>query len=385
MRILIINYEFPPLGGGGGVFCRDLAIELAKEHEVDVLTTRFPGLGKEEKADGINIYRVPVPGRTSLHYATLLSLLSFPPCALIRGFGLFHDKKYDIINTHFAVPSGPAGLILSRVFKTPNVLSIHGGDIYNPLKKTSPHRQAPFRWAVRTVLKEASIVIAQSEDIKRFAEELYLPEREINVIPLGLANTGFAPLDRKTLSMEDDKFYVISIGRMAKIKGYDFLIKAIGLLKSKGENISLILIGDGPERASLERLSADLGLTDRVKFTGWISGERKFQYLSACDIYVMSSIHEGFGMVLLEAMSCALPIIATNKGGQTRIIEDGKSGILIPPADIEQLAAAIVALKQNAGQRKAISLYNKEHVKQYGIASAKEKYLELFNKSLTAD
>ncbi|MFC1570894.1 glycosyltransferase, partial [Candidatus Omnitrophota bacterium] len=327
MNILLINYEFPPLGGGGGSFSRDLAEELAgRNNNVDVLTSGFPGLEKEETVNGVRVFRIPVPARNSLYYATMPSLVSFPFMAIPKGLGLIKKNKYDVINTHFAVPSGPAGSVLSSLSGIPNVLSLHGSDIYNPVSKKSPHRLAPLRWAVRSSLTKAARVVANSNYIRDCAIDIYSPKREIDVIPLGMTAPVFSSVPRSDLSMQEYAFYVVSVGRMAKVKGFDILLKTIKLMKTRGSEIHLLLIGDGPERKNLEDLSELLGITDQVHFKGWVQGEEKFQYLAASDAYVMSSIHEGFGVVLLEAMAAGLPLIATNTGGQTDIIKNEKSG-----------------------------------------------------------
>jgi glycosyltransferase involved in cell wall biosynthesis len=381
MNILVLNYEFPPLGGGGGAFSFDLASELAKKHRVDVLTSRFRGLATKEKINGMTVYRVPVVGRTSLYSATMISMLSFVISGTLAGIRLMSKKKYDLIHTHFAVPTGPVGYVLSRIFNKPNILSIHGSDIYNPARKMSPHRYGIFRWTVRLVMNSANRIVAQSGHIKHYAEKFYSPKKDIDIIPLGMPSPDFSLATRETLSMQKDIFYIVSIGRMAKVKGYDVLIRTMALLKEKGRNAHLILIGDGPERASLEKLSAALGLSDRISFPGWLSGPKKFQFLSACDLYVMSSLHEGFGVVLLEAMFCGLPIVATNKGGQTDIITDGKNGILVSPGDAKVLDDAISDMMSSPDKRKSMSLANRENVKRYNISSVAERYMNAFTET----
>jgi glycosyltransferase involved in cell wall biosynthesis len=378
MNILLINYEFPPIGGGGGTFSKDLAAELAKTHDVDVLTSHYQGLKKTETSDGVHIHRVPVIGRTSPYHATVLSMLSFIFSGTAKGIMLASGKKYDIINTHFAVPTGPVGLALSRIFGIPNVLSVHGSDVYNPSSKLSPHHYPLLRWAVRIIMNGADKVVAQSRDNKNCAERFYHPKTDISVIPLGMPEPSCKITAKEGPAVKKNGFRLISIGRMAKVKGYEHLIKAMDLLRKRGQDLMLLLVGDGPERAVLEELSRELSVADIVEFPGWISGEQKYRLLSESDLYVMSSIHEGFGVVLLEAMACGLPIVCTNRGGQTDIIEDNKNGILVPPSDAEALADAILALKNDAERRRAMSFNNKEHVKQYFIADIAQRYDGLF-------
>ncbi len=383
MNILIINYEYPPLGGGGGVFSRDLAEELAKNNDVDVLTTHFKGLKKEETVNGVNIHRVWVPGRRSLYSATMVSLLFFPLSGAIKGLRLLRKKKYDIINTHFAVPTGPAGLALSALSGIPNILNLPGGDIYDPSKKTSPHRHALLRWTVRNIINRASKVITESTNIANYAKKFYKPSKDITVIPLGIPEPGLKAVGREELDLKKDGLYLVSVGRLVKRKGYDFLIKALSLLRKETPEIDLILIGDGPERGSLEKLSDELEISGRIIFPGAVSDEEKLQYLAASDIYVLSSLHEGFGIVLLEAMFCGLPIIATNEGGQTDFIKDGSNGLLVSPADAKALADAISGLAADADRRHAMGGTNKEAAKQYNISSIANRYAELFHGIIT--
>jgi len=380
MNILMINYEYPPLGGGGGVFTRDLAEEFANsEHSVDVITSSFRGLKSRETTGGVNIHRVPVLGRTSLDAATMSSLLSFPIPAVAAGAGLLRVKKYDIIHSFFAVPSAPAGVILSRISDIPHVLTVFGGDIYDPTKKLSPHRHAMFRWAVRAALNSSVKVTTESADIAAHAARIYRPYREINVVPIGLPRVHFSPVPREELSMHEDAIYLVSIGRMVKRKGFEYLIKALAILAKKGIDLRLVLIGDGPERGALEALAAGENVSDKVLFAGRVNDEAKFRYLSASDIYALPSIHEGFGIVLLEAMSCGLAVVATDRGGQTEIIKNGRNGTLVPPADAEALASAIEAFAVSEDARQRTGENNLEDVRQYDMSAIADRYLELYS------
>lgn len=382
MKILLINYEYPPVGGGGGVFTRFLAEELAKEHDVDLITTRLGDLKRKETVRGVNIFRVPVIGKRSFQSAGFLSLISFPLSAVILGLRLLKKKDYDVINTHFALPTGPAGCFLSKVSGKKNVLNVFGGDIYDPTKRSSPHRNFLTRWTVRRVLNGSSAIIAESTDIARHAGNIYKPNKEVLVVPIGFP---IPPEDsenaegRPTLS-ETKKIQLISIGRMVKRKGFDVLLRALALLKDMENMPELSLVGDGPEINGLKELSSRLGLKDRVTFFGNIDDKEKFRLLDASTIYVLPSIHEGFGIVLLEAMCRGLAVIATDSGGQTDIIENEKNGILVPAKDERSLAGAIRRLALDAEKIKEIGARSREDVKKYDISLIARKYMEIFKK-----
>jgi len=124
MRILMLNYELPPLGGGGGVACYQLARELSKTHQVDYITTAFKGLPKFEVVDGINVYHVPVLGRKELSTATFISLLTFFPSSFLKGINLCRKNNYSLIWTWFVIPSGITSILISKLFHVPHFLTI---------------------------------------------------------------------------------------------------------------------------------------------------------------------------------------------------------------------------------------------------------------------
>jgi glycosyltransferase involved in cell wall biosynthesis len=295
-NILILNYEYPPLGGGGGVASEKLANGWVKAgYNVDVITSDFRKLPKREKRNGVNIYRVKTFGRKdqfSAHFFCLLTYLFF---GFLMSIHLCRSKSYAFINTHFVLPTGPLGFSIQKIFRIKNVLSLHGGDVYDPSKKTSPHKHIIFRIIIRFLLNQSDFVVAQSSNTKKNTIRYYTPTREIHVIPLAYEPILFPQKTRSDLGLKQEKQYLISTGRLVERKGYTYLIRALSMLD---DHIELILIGDGPQKKSLLSLVRNLGLKKRIHFMGYVSEEVKMQLLDVADIYVLSSLHEGFGIVL---------------------------------------------------------------------------------------
>jgi glycosyltransferase involved in cell wall biosynthesis len=374
-KILIINYEFPPLGGGGGRVSLSLAKGFRdRGYGVDILTSRYRGLSGKEDVEGITVYRVPILGRTAKQTATFISMLSFLVSGFLFGAMLCMRNRYSFINTHFVVPTGPLGFALAALFRKRNILSLMGGDIYDPSKKSSPHNTPVMRSVVRFLLNHAYRAVALSSDIQKNTVHYYVPDREPAIIVHCYQPFSFTPVSKSALKLEEKKKYLISVGRLVKRKGFDYLIRSLRYLP---EDIELILIGDGSEKNSLLELTEESGLAKRVHFVGEISEEKKFQYLDCATLYVLSSLHEGLGIVLQEAMQVGLPIVSTNYGGQVDLITNQVNGLLVEPEKVEILAEAIKRLLRDINLYKKISCNNIEKVKEFRTDTIIHEYLKL--------
>lgn len=378
MRILIINYEFPPLGGGGGVACHNIARELAKKHEVDYITTAFKGLPSVEKIDGINIFRVPVIGRKDMSTASLLSMVTFFPSSLIQGMKLCRNTRYDVINSHFVIPSGLSGTVLSKVFNVPGVISIYGGDIYDPSKTTSPHRYHALKKLISELFHHSDRIIAESGNIKMYAEKYYRPDKRIEIIPVGFVPPVIKSKPRKEMGLDDDEILIISVGRLVKRKGYDYAIRAVARLQEK--KVRYIIIGDGPEESNLKELAKELHMERKITFLGYQTEEKKYQYLENADVYLLSSLHEGFGICLMEAMYAGLPIVATDNGGQTEFLTEGNNALFVPVGDVDRTAGKLDTLIEQVNERLDMGARNREAINNLHIEKIASRYESiLFN------
>ena len=314
MRILVLNYEFPPLGGGGGRVTYNLVNEWTRfGYKIDIITSKYKGLSSFETKNNINIYRVAILKRKNINSATILSMLSFVITCFIKGFQLCKKHRYDTLNTFFVIPTGPVGYLLSKIFKIKNILNIIGGDIYNPNYKIKPHKNIFLKSLIRFIINKASTVIAYSNDIKEKTFKYYNIDNHIKVIPIGYKPYKFKNVNRKYLSLNEKYFYLISVGRLVYRKRIDRIIKAISKLENN--KIKLIILGNGPEKENLKNLTEKLNLKKRVIFLGFVSEEEKYQYLNYANAFISTSEHEGFGINFQEALYCGLPIILTKSGG----------------------------------------------------------------------
>lgn len=376
MNLLFINYECPPLGGGGGVASIQLAEELAKRHDVDYLTTGFSNLPKYEIINGVHIYRVPVINRKELSTATYTSMLSFVPAGFLKGIGLCNKKKYDCIHALFVVPSGICGWQLSRLFKIPLVLTALGGDVYDPSKRNSPHTSKILKFVISFLFNHSDRNTVESDNLREMILKYYSPQRPVHIIPLGFVKPVFVQKSRAELQIPEDRTIFISVGRLVKRKGYAFAIQALSTLTAT--TFHYYIIGDGPEEADLKNLASSLGLEKNITFLGHVPDDMKFQYLAVSDIFLLPSIHEGFGICLLEAMHCGLPIVSTNNGGQTDIVKDRINALLVPAKDSDAFAGKIHEMMLDKILRNNISINNRRDIAHYYIEEIVSDYEKVY-------
>ena len=373
----MFNYEYPPLGGGGGVVHQAMAEVLARDHHVCVITSAYRDLPEKELVGGVDVRRVPVIGREEAPVATFRSMFSYPPSAWMCARRLLRDESFDVVNGHFAIPTGPGSLPVARMARLPHVLTVQGGDLYDPSKKLSPHRVAPLRATVGAILRGSDAVVAASRNTIDNARRFYGFEGPIDLIPLGIVQPDVAPASRDRLGLPEG-LLAVSVGRLIPRKALHVMLDA--LAHPEAPEMHLALIGSGPELDSLRRHAERAGLGSRVHFLGQVEERIKLQVLRAADVYVSSSLHEGFGLVFLEAMAAGLPIVTTDTGGQTDFLADGVNAHLVPVSDSVALAGALKRIETHPRETQAMREANLRASGAYEASRCAESYAALFER-----
>jgi glycosyltransferase involved in cell wall biosynthesis len=325
---------------------------------------------------------VPVLLRNVQAVASLASMLSFFPSSYYAGQRLLKADRFDLIHSSFAVPSGPSAVLLARRFGLPHVLSIHGGDIWDPSKSLSPHRVPLLKQTVRWVMRSCDRVIAQSRDTVERAETIYRVG-EVGRIPLSVRRVPFEKLERGELQMGlgPEHRVLITIGRLVARKGVDRLIAVVA--RQADERVRLIVVGDGPARPELEAAAHAANVAHRVLFTGPISDERKWQLLTTADLYVSTTLHEGFGIVFLEAMESGLPVICYDRGGQTDFLTSAFSR-LVPAGDETRFERELCMLCDEDALRAELGGAARSAARDFHADRFAERYLEVYHDALAA-
>lgn len=374
----MVNYEYPPLGGGGGIAQQDIAGALAARHDIVVLTTHFRGLPRREVQNGVKIWRVPVWGRTHLPTATLRSMVTFAPAAFAVGLRVLREFRPEVIHACFAVPSGLPAIFLGRALGIPVVLTLVGADIFDPdpTAGIATHRHPAVRAVVRYVLQRADARTAISRDTKRRAMDYHHAPADIEVIPLGLVPPKEFPPEQRT--DRSGPLRLITVGRLIPRKAHGDLLQAFAQVRRA--DVRLDVIGDGPLLPDLRQSAVALGISERVTFHGAVPEARKWELLCQADCYVSSSLYEGFGMVFLEAMYAGLPIIATDRGGQTDFLATGENALLVPPRQPAQLASALSWILRDDALRQRLADANRQKIHTFRIDDTVARYEGLFRR-----
>ncbi len=333
MRILTLIYEFPPVGGGGGMAAYDICRGLAaRGHEVAVITAHLRGLPREEFKDGIRVIRIHSL-RRNMFRAGFLTMLGYIVSGLWAGFRFIRLFRPDVIHTHFAVPSGALAWALSTLSGVPYVLTAHLGDVPGGVpEKTGKW----FRWILpftHPIWHGAKKVIAVSEHTRQLALKYY--PVDIQVIPNGTDAQNFAAPDLQT----NNPPRLIFAGRFAPQKNPLAIIQALSQLKDLDWHCSLI--GDGALLEDVKREIAKQGLDDRFSLPGWVTPETVLERLGTSDILFMPSLSEGLPVVGVQALAKGLAIVASDIGGFLDLVDTGKNGYLIAAQDTPAFSSAL--------------------------------------------
>jgi glycosyltransferase involved in cell wall biosynthesis len=384
MQILFCNYEYPPIGGGGGVVMGAMAAELARRgHDVTVLTSRAFDLPADRVEDGVRVVRVPVFFRRQMAVANMPSMAAYLPMGAWRGLKLGRERTFDVINTHFVVPTGPLGHWLGRRLNVPNVLSVHGGDLFDPSKPSSPHRHALLRAPISNLLSRADAVVAQSRDTAANVARIYGVERPVDLVPLGIARPpNRLRTPRSAFGIPESAFVMVTVGRLVARKSVAQLARV--LAATGRDDIYLLVVGDGPDSAELQKAASELGVSHRLKMLGLVTEREKYAALGVSDVFVSTSQHEGFGLVFLEAMAFGLPVVCYDRGGQVDFLSTPTTGSVIRLNDLEAFAQGVLELYRSPQRRVAIRQHNLAAVETYFIDRCARSYESIFEHAILA-
>lgn len=379
-RVLIFNYEFPPLGGGGGKASFFLAFELARKGwEVKVITSKFKGLAWKEKIGGIQIIRIPV-FRRKIHQASVFEMLTYIFSSIFCGCWHVSQEKPYISLAYFGIPSGPAAFFTKLFYRIPYYILLRGGDVpgFSPKELDFYHRLT--RPIIHFLWREAKGVIANSKGLRELASKS-LPGLKIEVIPNGIDQELFDLTRPKSENIRE--INILFAGRFTPQKGVDFLLNSLSLVQSNIPKIQIWLAGDGPERKHMEKLvgNHDYGGRFIIKFLGWKSRDELNKLYEKADIFILPSRDEGMPNVLLEAMAAALPVIATRVPGSEELVIDGKNGFLIEKENREDLAQALEKLISDPIARQQMGIAGRKTVREYSWARIADRFIEEFGRN----
>jgi glycosyltransferase involved in cell wall biosynthesis len=294
----------------------------------------------------------------------------------IRIYKYAHKNNVDIVHCHGYKANIFSGMLPFKYRKIPHISTLHGWTSTKIFTK-----MWFYEWIDAVMLKRADRVVAVSQAMRDNLRFKYL-----NISPALIHNgiiskevDNICGLDYRLFdNLDKIKLKLVSVGRLSKEKGFDTLLMAVRNIKIKwNENVRVFIIGEGPEKDNLIRLSRKCGISDNVIFTGYIDNASKI--LKNFDIFVMSSLTEGMPITLLEAMRAGMPIVASAVGGIPEALEGGKCGILVPPGNELDLAKRIVELYENSSLKEELSIKSKIRFKEeFTVEKMEEMYRSVY-------
>ena len=373
MNVALFPSAFHPSLGGVEELTRQLALELKRQgHRILIVTERWPrNLPAAEQIDGLDVRRFPmrVPTghwKSNLSYALTHSIIRVSIVKTLRAF------SPDVLHVQCVSSGTLYALCAKRAMGLPLVVTLQGELTMDAAGIFD--RPGIARTIFRRAMAEADLITACSRHTLAEAEAFpggSVADRGV-VVPNGIRLSDFVD----AASMRRPRRYVLAIGRHVPQKGFDVLLRGWALLQPN--DVELVIAGDGPERSELESLAASLKLTDRVAFVGRADRATTASLFAGCTLFVLPSRHEPFGIVNLEAMAAGKAVIATAVGGVPDVVQDGRTGVLVPPNDPAALAAAMDDLLLDAPRLQALGAAGLHEAKRFQWTAIAGRYLECY-------
>lgn len=370
LNVLFISHMYPNKNNkNNGIFVHKQVLALKKNYSEDLnikvispvpytpkvlalLSNKYRGyraLPRKDIIEGIEVFypRVFLLPR-NLNFATSGQSFYNGIKNLVSDFET-SDFKIDLIHSHVALPDGYCAKIFKDKIKKPYIITIHGQDMDYTIHKSNSLKEKVFE-----AIKNSNKTIFVSEKLRNTAIG-YISDKEKLVVVHNGINIEDLPKNTEEVKAEfKGKRVLLSVGNLINTKGNDLTIKAFASLCKKYEDLELMIIGSGVEKDNLKELSEELRISDKVIFKGQLPNEIVMKYIKECELFVLPSYREGFGVVYIEAMANGKCAIACEGEGISDVITDGVNGILVKPKDLESLIEKLYMLIENTNLTKQI-------------------------------
>lgn len=370
LRILTLNYEFPPIGGGGGNAHKHLLQEFAHFDDLHVSllsTTTQSEPVHESIAPNVQMFLLPIKKKNLLFWRRR-EILQY--LAMHYGFLRVYLKthSFDLCHVFFGFPSGWLAYRFRQ--QAPYCVSVRGSDVpgFNRRFSLDYILLRPF---LKRIYLKARAVTANSQGLRDLFERQF-PGIPAGVIPNGVDTEDFHPIARP----DNPEPILATVARLIPRKGIDLLIQACANLHREGIRFQCHIAGDGPEEAALRNLARRSGIEDRVLFHGRMEKEQLAQFLPHCDVFILPSYAEGMSNATLEAMACGLPLLLTDTGGSRELI-DG-NGSIVPPGDVRALSERLRLWLSEPGILKTMGRRSQMCANAFTWTNVAQRYRELY-------
>ena len=347
MRLLFVTQDFPPDIGGIQTYSWEVAHRLAdRVAHLTVMASDRPEAASVDRAASFPIVRLP--GRSDLLPLFLLPTLPTRARRMQADVAL-HAQRQTV------GASVLARALLGRPRRI--VCAAHGRELlFNPATGY-PGLGAAYDRLRQTLLHQVDVFLPVSHYTADLLHERGVPPGRTHVVPNGTDPDCFRPHDDTSLRQRlglADRSLLLTVGRLVRRKGIDTVLRALPTIIQACPDVAYVIAGTGPDRARLEQLATRIGIRERVRFVGDIDHNRLPLYYSAADLFVMPARQdppdvEGFGLVFLEANACGTPVVGTCSGGIPDAVQDGETGLLIPPDAPDALAEATLYVLTTSG------------------------------------
>ncbi len=336
MKILVLNYEYPPLGGGAGVITQNISERFAENgNKVTVVTTWYKGEQETEKKGNLEIIRLKSK-RQHIYKSNVFEMLSWiKECKHFLGDYL-KKEKFDLCFANFAIPGGIVAVYLKRKFGLKYTVISHGHDIPWRFPKQMRLFHIATYYKIKRICIESEANFMQTREMKENIDR-FIGEKFVNknvIVPNGIDARLFKP-DK---SLKDKVFKIVFVGRLVEQKDPFTFLNAIKLFSGRNKDLIVHIIGDGVLRCKMEEYVRNNCLSDIVKFFGWIRKAEIVKEYQSAHVNVITSVFEGMSVAVFESLACGCFLITTPIDGINEVIAPNENAIVVQFYSQEEIA-----------------------------------------------